>query len=258
MSVYLEMDTRFWRITVKGAAINMAYGKIGTTGQTTTIDHADAAKASASVAKKIAEKRKKGYADAADPSGGGSAKRKKKTAAGAAKAAPASKKAKKTAAGAAAKAAPAKAAAAASKKAKKKPVATSKKAGLSGKVAAVGGDNSDEDEEAIAKPDPGIEALNKAAFKSATGSSGQAQLDGPFTEADAAANFKQLFTKKCGQNKPSDEVEELYQTYHVDGNTSMSVRYVFAEAVNFTYRVDLTNYTQTNTRSGTARTIRRV
>jgi len=59
-------------------------------------------------------------------------------------------------------------------------------------------------------------------------------------------------------SKPSDEVEELYQTYHVDGNTSMSVRYVFAEAVNFTYRVDLTNYTQTNTRSGTARTIRRV
>lgn len=55
-----------------------------------------------------------------------------------------------------------------------------------------------------------------------------------------------------------DEVEELYATFHVDGNTGMSVRYVASASSGFTYRVDMTKYTQANTQSNKERPIRRV
>jgi predicted DNA-binding WGR domain protein len=142
-----------------------------------------------------------------------------------------------------------------------------------------------------------------------TGTSGQAQLDGPFPLAEATDKFQKLFKQKTGQiwdnrdsnhspanaklytylnstsrtagegtweyhltrdpmGKPdgwypydapaSDEVEELYQTFEVDENAGMSVRYVASATSGYTYRVDLSDYTQTNTTSGKARTIRRV
>lgn len=58
-------------------------------------------------------------------------------------------------------------------------------------------------------------------------------------------------------DKAGAEVEELYVSYAVDGNTSMSVRYVYAESNSFTYKVDLTSMTQTNTSSQKSRPIRR-
>jgi predicted DNA-binding WGR domain protein len=64
------------------------YGKVGATGQTTSKDFPDAAKAKAFFAKQVAAKKKKGYADATDPAGSSSGK-KRKAAASSAAAAPA-------------------------------------------------------------------------------------------------------------------------------------------------------------------------
>lgn len=142
-----------------------------------------------------------------------------------------------------------------------------------------------------------------------TGTSGQAQLDGPYSLDNAKTEFKKIFKSKTGQlwdsrdpthqpanakhyrylkstgrdagdgtweyhltrdplGKPDgwypydkdagEEVEELYQTFEVDENTTMSVRYVHSESSGYTYKVDLSNYTQTNTSSGKSRPIRRV
>lgn len=53
------------------------------------------------------------------------------------------------------------------------------------------------------------------------------------------------------------EVEALYLQWAVDGNADMAVRCIHAESSGFSYRVDLTKMTQTNTSSSKARAIRR-
>jgi hypothetical protein len=58
--------------------------------------------------------------------------------------------------------------------------------------------------------------------------------------------------------KAAEQTERLYQTYAVAGNARMAVRTVFAESSGYTYRVDLTKNTQTNTTSNKERPIRRL
>lgn len=54
----------------------------------------------------------------------------------------------------------------------------------------------------------------------------------------------------------SHNVEMLYETYAIEGNADFSTRFVQSGA--FTYKVDLSAMRQTNTHSGTSRSIRRV
>jgi len=238
-STYLEMTTKFWRISsaANGLRVTTTYGKIGAAGQTTIKDFPDSAKASAFLKKQAGAKAKKGYTDAVDPTAPVKAKAKRKAAGGAKPAAVKKAKVTKAATAAAAAAAPVKAKAKAKAKPKKKPVATKKKSGLGGQSSAPDLDEYDDEED---EPDAGLEALNKVMFKGAavtsfarlalvdhvknidkyyiiqllehkkkffvyrrsgrTGSSGQAQLDGPFTVDDATAQFEKLFKQKSGQD----------------------------------------------------------
>ena len=65
---YLEMDSKFWEVTVKGKQTTVRYGKIDSKGQTSVKTHASAAAAKAFAAKEAAGKEKKGY-EAADNDG---------------------------------------------------------------------------------------------------------------------------------------------------------------------------------------------
>ena len=72
-TVHLELEdgnsSKFWRARVEGKTLHVNYGKIGSNGQTQVKDLADPAAAKREYDKLVAEKRKKGYADAG--SGGG-------------------------------------------------------------------------------------------------------------------------------------------------------------------------------------------
>jgi len=57
-------SSKFWRAKVEGKTLHVNYGKIGSPGQRTVKDFADAAAASGEYEKLVKEKRKKGYADA--------------------------------------------------------------------------------------------------------------------------------------------------------------------------------------------------
>jgi predicted DNA-binding WGR domain protein len=67
-TVHLEFEegnsSKFWRARVEGKTLYVNYGKIGTNGQTQVKDLADPAAAKKEYDKLVAEKRKKGYADA--------------------------------------------------------------------------------------------------------------------------------------------------------------------------------------------------
>lgn len=64
---YLELSEegggahKFYEVTVDGTDVTIRYGRIGESGQSRTAGHATVAKAEATAAKKIAEKRRKGY-----------------------------------------------------------------------------------------------------------------------------------------------------------------------------------------------------
>ena len=74
-TVHLEFEegtsNKFWRARVEGKTLYVNYGKIGSAGQTQVKDLADPAAAKREYDKLVAEKRKKGYADAG--AGGGDA-----------------------------------------------------------------------------------------------------------------------------------------------------------------------------------------
>lgn len=57
-------SNKFWMIELDGSSHTVTYGRIGTDGQTQTKDFADDASARKSYDKLLAEKLKKGYADA--------------------------------------------------------------------------------------------------------------------------------------------------------------------------------------------------
>lgn len=61
-------SSKFWRIELDGKSHTVQYGRIGTNGQSKTKDFSDDAAARASFDKLVAEKRKKGYVDAATTS----------------------------------------------------------------------------------------------------------------------------------------------------------------------------------------------
>ncbi|GGB73271.1 DUF1963 domain-containing protein [Deinococcus soli (ex Cha et al. 2016)] len=65
---YLELsegrEHKFYEVTVAGAVLTIRYGRIGTEGQSKTITAAAPAEATREATKKLAEKRRKGYADA--------------------------------------------------------------------------------------------------------------------------------------------------------------------------------------------------
>lgn len=67
-TVHLEFEeansSKFWRARVEGKTLYVNYGKIGSNGQTQVKDFADPAAAKKEYDKLVAEKRKKGYADA--------------------------------------------------------------------------------------------------------------------------------------------------------------------------------------------------
>ncbi|MEU3017000.1 WGR domain-containing protein [Nocardiopsis sp. NPDC007018] len=64
---YLELSEegagahKFYEVTLDGTDVTIRYGRIGETGQTRTASHSTLAKARATAARKIAEKRRKGY-----------------------------------------------------------------------------------------------------------------------------------------------------------------------------------------------------
>ncbi|WP_414550540.1 WGR domain-containing protein [Anabaena sp. CCY 0017] len=64
-SVYLELSDdhshKFYEVTVQGLAVIIRYGRIGTTGQTSSTTYSSPKKAEAAAEKKINEKLKKGY-----------------------------------------------------------------------------------------------------------------------------------------------------------------------------------------------------
>lgn len=68
VTTYLErsegQEHKFYEVTVDGADLTIRYGRIGTDGQTQRKTLPDSAQAQAEADKKLAEKRKKGYADA--------------------------------------------------------------------------------------------------------------------------------------------------------------------------------------------------
>ena len=74
-TVHLEFEegtsSKFWRARTEGQTLYVNYGKIGSAGQTQVKDFGDAASATKEYNKLVAEKRKKGYADAAGGGGGG-------------------------------------------------------------------------------------------------------------------------------------------------------------------------------------------
>mmetsp|Transcript_4537 Transcript_4537/g.11627 ORF Transcript_4537/g.11627 Transcript_4537/m.11627 type:complete len:333 (-) Transcript_4537:123-1121(-) len=330
---YLEMGTRFWRIELptRGKQVTTTYGKIGANGATTVKDFSSNADAKAFLEKQIGAKKKKGYVatKAVAPSGG----RKRKTAPAVAAAAPAkrpAKKAKPTSKSApkTVKAGLSGAAAAPSDDIdddadSAELTVDSGLAALDPKIAKAAKVHGGDMAARLALIDPSknsdkyyilqlIEAKKKYYVyrrNGRTGTSGQAQLDGPFKLDEARTAFNKLFKQKSGQSwdtrdhshipanakhyrylkssgrsagtgtweyhltrdplgKPDgwysydadagDEVEELYQTCVVDGNTAFAVRYVASESSGYTYRVDLSDYTQTNTMSGKTRSIRRV
>jgi len=57
-------SSKFWEVEQSGSSLNIRWGRIGTAGQGQTKDFADEAKASAALAKLVAEKTGKGYAEA--------------------------------------------------------------------------------------------------------------------------------------------------------------------------------------------------
>jgi predicted DNA-binding WGR domain protein len=76
-TVHLEFEegtsSKFWRARVEGKTLYVNYGKIGSAGQTQVKDLADPAAAKREYDKLVAEKRKKGYADAGAGGGGAEA-----------------------------------------------------------------------------------------------------------------------------------------------------------------------------------------
>jgi predicted DNA-binding WGR domain protein len=72
-TVHLEFEdgnsSKFWRARVEGKTLYVNYGKIGSNGQTQVKDLADPAAAKREYDKLVAEKRKKGYADAGSGAG---------------------------------------------------------------------------------------------------------------------------------------------------------------------------------------------
>jgi predicted DNA-binding WGR domain protein len=56
-------SSKFWEVSVSGNAVTTRYGRIGSAGQSTTKEYADAAEAQAAAAKLIAEKTGKGYVE---------------------------------------------------------------------------------------------------------------------------------------------------------------------------------------------------
>eukprot|EP00038_Savillea_parva_P009603 m.184663 g.184663 ORF g.184663 m.184663 type:complete len:336 (+) comp16190_c0_seq1:41-1048(+) len=332
---YLEMDTKFWRIELptRSKTVTTTYGKIGAKGTTTVKDFDTNAEAKKFVEKQIESKEKKGYVAASDPNAPAGAKR--KAAAAAAKPAPAKKTKTKANAKASKKRTPKTVKAGLSGQAAPDLDSDSDAdedgdltvdsglEALNSKVAKTATVYNGDHGARLALVDPAknsdkyyilqlLEAKKDYYVyrrNGRTGTSGQAQLDGPYALDKAQTEFKKLFKQKTGQawddrdpdhvpgnskhytylkssgrgdgegtweyrltndplGKPdgwypydpaaSDEVEELYQTYEVDGNHSMSVRYVASESSGYTYKVDLSDYTQTNTTSGKCRTIRRI
>ena len=80
---YLVFEgSKFWKIAQDGEETAVTFGKTGTAGQSQRKTHTSTAAASAFVDKQIAGKKKKGYADAADPNdpadGGPAATKKQK------------------------------------------------------------------------------------------------------------------------------------------------------------------------------------
>ena len=56
-------SSKFWEVEQAGSDLNVRWGRIGTAGQSQTKPFADAAKATAAMAKLVTEKTGKGYAE---------------------------------------------------------------------------------------------------------------------------------------------------------------------------------------------------
>ena len=77
---YLEFEgSKFWKVEVDGDTTTVTFGKTGSAGQTAVKAHGSAAEAQKFAKKMAAQKRKKGYEEANDPSGGGPPAKKQKT-----------------------------------------------------------------------------------------------------------------------------------------------------------------------------------
>jgi predicted DNA-binding WGR domain protein len=62
-----DRSNKFWRGRIEGSTMYINYGRVGTSGQTSVKDFDSSAEAAEELAKQATGKRRKGYADAAEP-----------------------------------------------------------------------------------------------------------------------------------------------------------------------------------------------
>lgn len=62
-----DRSNKFWRGRIEGSTMYINYGRVGTSGQTSVKDFGSSSEAADELAKQASGKRRKGYADAAEP-----------------------------------------------------------------------------------------------------------------------------------------------------------------------------------------------